>query len=75
MKGWASPREDNGGYAGRVFDWLIPHFGSEHVFMDVNALQPGEDFVDVKQADRAMGLALHAARLYLHGFGPPIHPT
>lgn len=39
-------REDTGGYAGRIYDQLSAHFGTDHVFMDVAAIGPGSDFVD-----------------------------
>src|SRR5215469_13329489 len=39
-------REDTIGYAGRLYDQLSAHFGREHVFMDVTAIEPGSDFVD-----------------------------
>jgi hypothetical protein len=38
-------REDAGGYAGRLSEWLTDHFGSDHVFMDISAIEPGVDFV------------------------------
>jgi hypothetical protein len=37
-------RDDSAGYAGRLFDYLEKHFGSQQIFMDVGAIQPGEDF-------------------------------
>lgn len=42
-------REDTGGYAGRLYDALATRFGDEHVFMDVDAIDPGEDFTQVVQ--------------------------
>ncbi len=39
-------REDTSGYAGRLYDQVSAHFGRDHVFMDVAALEPGSDFVD-----------------------------
>ncbi|MDO9438769.1 toll/interleukin-1 receptor domain-containing protein [Hydrogenophaga sp.] len=38
-------RDDSAGYAGRLYDRLIPHFGAERVFMDVEGIEPGADFV------------------------------
>jgi bisphosphoglycerate-independent phosphoglycerate mutase (AlkP superfamily) len=29
-------REDTSGHAGRLYDALAEHFGSEHVFMDID---------------------------------------
>lgn len=37
-------REDAEGQAGRLFDDLVAHFGSDSVFMDVAGLEPGRDF-------------------------------
>ncbi|MFL6353621.1 MAG: ankyrin repeat domain-containing protein [Bryobacteraceae bacterium] len=37
-------RDDTAGYAGRLYDQLSAHFGEERVFMDVSAIEPGEDF-------------------------------
>ena len=40
-------REDSAGAAGRVYDRLVPEFGREAVFMDVDAVRLGVDFVKV----------------------------
>lgn len=40
-------REDCPGHAGRIFDRLRSRFGSDVVFMDVAAIEPGVDFVEV----------------------------
>src|SRR3954454_14884094 len=37
-------REDAEGQAGRLYDDLVAVFGSDSVFMDVSAIQPGRDF-------------------------------
>ena len=37
-------REDSEGQAGRLYDDLVGVFGSDSVFMDVAAIQPGRDF-------------------------------
>jgi hypothetical protein len=37
-------REDSEGQAGRLYDDLVAVFGSDPVFMDVAAIQPGRDF-------------------------------
>jgi hypothetical protein len=42
-------RDDSAGYAGRLADDLVDHFGSGHVFVDVQELKPGEDYVDAIQ--------------------------
>jgi hypothetical protein len=39
-------RDDTAGYAGRLADDLIEQFGAERVFMDVQALKPGIDYVE-----------------------------
>lgn len=38
-------RDDSAGYAGRLYDRLTAHFGSDRVFMDVEGIEPGTDFV------------------------------
>lgn len=44
-------RDDSAGHAGRLYDRLSDHFGPDEVFMDVDAIKPGRDFVDeVRQA-------------------------
>ena len=43
-------RQDAAGHAGRLADSLIAAFGSQHVFMDIDAIRPGTDFVDVIDA-------------------------
>ena len=40
-------REDSAPYAGRLYDWLSHRFGKESIFIDIDTIQPGEDFVDV----------------------------
>ena len=40
-------REDTSVFAGRIYDRLSGRFGEEHnIFMDVDTLEPGLDFVD-----------------------------
>jgi hypothetical protein len=38
-------RDDAGGYAGRLCDRLTARFGDDHVFMDIEDIQPGQNFV------------------------------
>jgi len=38
-------RDDSAGYAGRLYDRLAGHFGAQRVFMDVEGIEPGVDFV------------------------------
>lgn len=40
-------REDSRGSAGRIYDHLTAHFDRDQIFMDVDTIQPGLDFVDV----------------------------
>lgn len=40
-------RDDSAGYAGRLYDRLIQHFPKERLFMDIDDIPPGYDFVDV----------------------------
>lgn len=38
-------RDDSAGYAGRLYDRLVPRFGAARVFMDVEGIELGADFV------------------------------
>ncbi len=40
-------RQDSEGYVGRLYDSLTQHFEREDIFMDVDNINPGEDFVQV----------------------------
>src|SRR5262249_11629205 len=40
-------REDTRHAAGRLYDQLIVHFGKEQVFMDIDQIEFGDDFVEV----------------------------
>src|SRR5882724_4957603 len=40
-------REDTAPYAGRLYDQLITRFGEDQVFIDIDQIEPGEDFVEV----------------------------
>ena len=42
-------RDDTQGHAGRLYDRLRQEFGRKHVFIDMDALQPGDDFVHAIQ--------------------------
>ena len=46
-------REDAVAHAGRLYDRLASHFGSNHVFMDIDTIKPGEDFVEL--LEKAVG--------------------
>lgn len=39
-------REDAAPYAGRLYDRLTAHFGEGQVFIDIDQIEPGEDFVE-----------------------------
>jgi hypothetical protein len=40
-------RDDASGHAGRLFSDLVRYFGKSHVFMDIDGIEPGDDFEDV----------------------------
>lgn len=40
-------RDDSGGYALHLFEHLSAHFGKDQIFMDIERIDPGEDFVQV----------------------------
>lgn len=40
-------RDDSSGHAGRLYDKLVSHFGKNRIFMDIDTIEPGEDFVTV----------------------------
>ena len=42
-------RNDSAGHAGRLHDRLVGHFGEGLVFMDVDTIKPGLNFVEVVQ--------------------------
>lgn len=42
-------RKDSAPYAGRLYDRLAGHFGPDHVFMDIDQIEPGEVFDQVIQ--------------------------
>ena len=39
-------RDDSSGYAGRLYERLVREFGRKRVFMDLDTLEPGVDFVE-----------------------------
>lgn len=43
-------REDSPGHTGRLYDHLISYFGQETVFRDIEAIEPGADFVQAVEA-------------------------
>ena len=40
-------REDTSGHAGRLCDNLVERFGKDRIFMDIDTIEPGEDFIQV----------------------------
>jgi hypothetical protein len=40
-------REESAGHTGHLYDDLSEHYGEDHVFMDIGAIKPGEDFAEV----------------------------
>jgi uncharacterized membrane protein YtjA (UPF0391 family) len=40
-------RGEGGAWAGRLYDRLSQHFGRENIFMDIDTIEPGLDFVEV----------------------------
>jgi hypothetical protein len=40
-------REDSIAYAGRIYDRLLTHFHRSQIFMDIDTIEPGVDFVQV----------------------------
>lgn len=42
-------RDDSAAYAGRLYDRLESHFGHDHIFMDIDHIEPGEIFAEVIQ--------------------------
>jgi TRAP-type mannitol/chloroaromatic compound transport system substrate-binding protein len=39
-------RDDSAPYAGRLYDRLAAHFGADQVFMDIDRIEPGENFIE-----------------------------
>jgi hypothetical protein len=39
-------RDDSAAYAGRLADRLREHFGDDNVFVDIDTIQPGDDYVE-----------------------------
>ena len=46
-------RDDSSPYAGRLYDRLIQHFGRDNLFMDIDTIDPGLDFVEA--IEKAVG--------------------
>jgi hypothetical protein len=39
-------RDAGAGYAGRIADTLVEHFGEDKIFRDIDSLEPGLDFAE-----------------------------
>lgn len=57
-------REDSRGAAGRIYDRLAQNFGHRKIFMDVDAIEPGDDFV------QAIENAVSSTDIFLVVIGP-----
>jgi TIR domain len=57
-------REDTAPYAGRLYDHLRRSFPNSKVFMDIDAIDPGEDFVN------AINETLSASKVVIAVIGP-----
>jgi hypothetical protein len=57
-------RQDSPAHAGRLFDQLTAQLGEDQVFMDVDGIAPGEDFV------KAISDRLSTCRIFLAIIGP-----
>ncbi len=44
-------REDSAGYTGRLYDHLTAHFGNDKIFMDIDTIKLGQDFVDIIETE------------------------
>src|SRR5829696_4942452 len=57
-------RLDSEGYVGRLFDHLTRHFDPSDVFMDVDSIPPGADFLQVLED------AVAACDIFIAVIGP-----
>jgi hypothetical protein len=57
-------REDASGWAGRLYEHLIRDWGAGQVFMDIDAIQPGDDFRE------AIGRTMQSCEVVLVVIGP-----
>jgi len=60
-------RDDTAAYAGRLYDRLVAHFGANQVFIDIDQVEPGEDFVEVinQKVSETRALAVLIGRHWL----------
>jgi DNA polymerase len=57
-------RQDSEGYVGRLYDRLTDHFDAKDIFMDIEAIRPGEDFVHILET------AVEACDVFIAVIGP-----
>jgi len=57
-------RDDSSGWAGRLYEHLVRAWGSSQVFMDIDAIAPGEDFRE------AITRTMHACDVVIVVIGP-----
>lgn len=57
-------RDDSQGITGRIYDRLEAHFGHDQIFMDVDTIPPGYDFVEVIEH------AVDGSKVFLVIIGP-----
>jgi predicted ATPase/class 3 adenylate cyclase len=65
-------RSDAAGHAGRLYDRLRAHFGAERVFIDVEAIGPGVDFV--ASIEDAVGACEVLLAVIGRGWAAAAHP-
>jgi hypothetical protein len=60
------------GTAGRLYDVFSARFGDEHVFMDVDSIHPGDDFVEIltHTLDRCQAMVVVIDPSWLKATGP-----
>jgi hypothetical protein len=56
-------RDESSGYAGRIADSFVAHFGEDKVFRDIDSLEPGLDFVE------AVELAIESSEVFIAVIG------
>jgi uracil-DNA glycosylase family 4 len=57
-------RQDSEGYVGRLYDHLAQHFERNDLFMDVDSIKPGQDFV------KTLEDAVNACDVFIAVIGP-----
>lgn len=57
-------RVDSEGYVGRLYDHLVQHFDPQDIFIDVNSIEPGADFI------QALENAVAACDIFIAMIGP-----